>query len=118
MDVTNLAFRRVPMANENSTNLFKIILSTFADAAEKLNPIVVGSSGHDNWGHIPLYLGTCMTGTCTVTLTLKSIETLQVIQVSIGTYSWGYRTEYPRYQDKRSSTCVSTTECDPSCRAH
>ena len=44
MDVTSLAYRRSPVANEFSTEKYQAILAINADASEKLNPGVVGSS--------------------------------------------------------------------------
>ena len=44
------------MANELSTELFKVILTMNAHVNEKLNSTVVGSSGRNNLGHIPPYL--------------------------------------------------------------
>ena len=41
MDVTSLAFRRSPVANEHSTDEFKVVLAINADASEKLIPGVV-----------------------------------------------------------------------------
>ena len=56
MDVTNLAFRRSLVANEHSIKLFKVILASNADATEKLDLIVFGSSERDTFDHIPPYL--------------------------------------------------------------
>ena len=44
------------MANGHSTEPFKVILTIHADATEKLDPILVGSSERDNLGHILSYL--------------------------------------------------------------
>ena len=57
MDVTSLAFRRSPVANENSTEEFKVVFAINADATEKMIPGVVGSSELDRLHDITPYLG-------------------------------------------------------------
>ena len=56
MVVTSLAYRRSSVANEQSTENFKAILASNANASEKMIPGVVGSSEHDRLHDIAPYL--------------------------------------------------------------
>ena len=47
-DVTELAFRRSPMADGASTSLFKVVLTCNTDGTERLNPKLVCSEEMDD----------------------------------------------------------------------
>ena len=55
-DVTELAFRRSPMADRTSTSLFKVVLTCNASGTEKLNPKLVCSEEMDDHTQLEPYL--------------------------------------------------------------
>ena len=55
--VAQLDFYRIPVTYKSAEDTSKEILSTNANAIEKMQPIVVESSKQGCYGHIQLYLG-------------------------------------------------------------